>query len=131
VKTPILNLSIPSWVGSFLLVLLLLVSRGSELQAQTQSSEQTLAAMDKCREQVISQLSLSDKLKMRAAMGVIQSNPRYITANDAVNNAATPSAKIEARKTLAKIKLDLIEKQDPSLKATVEKIREAQAAVLR
>ena len=64
-------------------------------------------------------------------MGVIQSNPRYITANDAVNNAATPSAKIEARKTLAKIKLDLIEKQDPSLKATVEKIREAQAAVLR
>jgi len=131
VKATIRNLSIPSWVVSFLLVLLLLVSRGSELQAQTQSSEQTLTAMDKCREQVISQLSFTDKMKMRAAMGAIQSNPRYITANDAVNNAATPGAKIEARKTLAMLKLDLIEKQDPSLKATVEKIRAAQSAVLK
>ena len=87
--------------------------------------------MDKCREQVISQLSLGDKLKMRSAMAVIQSNPRYITSNDAVNNAATPGAKIEARKTLAKLKLDLIEKHDPSLKATVEKIRAAQSAVLK
>jgi hypothetical protein len=129
-SSPNLNISIRPWIGSLLLVLLLCF-QGSQLQAQTQSPQQILAAMEKCREQVIGQLSFSDKLKMKAAMGSIQSNPQYIVANDAVNNAATPVAKIEARKTLAKLKLDLIEKQDPSLKATVEQIRAAQAAVLK
>ena len=104
---------------------------GSLLHAQTQSPEQVLAAMEKCREQVISQLSFYDKMKMKAAMGAIANNPEFIAANNAVTNAPTPQAQVDARKSLAKVKLDLIEKQDPSLKPIVEKIRVAQASVLK
>ena len=127
---PNLNISIRPWIGSLLLVLLLCF-QGSQLQAQTQSPQQILAAMEKCREQVISQLSLSDKLKMRAAMGAIQQDSHFVAASKAVSNATTPEAQINARKALAKVKLDLIAQQDPSLKPIVEKIRSAQAAVLK
>jgi len=129
-SSPNLKISIRPWIGSLLLVLLLSF-QGPQLQAQTQSPEQTLAAMEKCREQVISQLSFSDKIKMRAAMGAIQSNPQFMAANKAVIDAPTLEAQIAARKALANVKLDLIEQQDPSLKPVVEKIRSAQAAVLR
>ena len=112
-----------------LIVTLLAVA--APLRAQTNSPAQTLAAMEKCREQVISQLSFSDKMKMKAAMGAIQTNPQFIAANNAVKNAPTPEAQIEARKALAKVKLDLIVLQDPSLKPIVEKIRAAQALVLK
>jgi hypothetical protein len=101
------------------------------LQAQTNSPAQTLAAMEKCREQVISQLSFSDKMKMKAAMGAIQNNPQFVAANKAVTDAPTPEAQVEARRALAKVKLDLIAQQDPSLKPIVEKIRAAQASVLK
>lgn len=104
---------------------------GSLLHAQTQSPEQVLAAMEKCREQVISQLSFSNKMKMKAAMGSIANNPEFIAANNAVTNASTPQAQVQAKRALAKVKLDLIEKQDPSLKPIVEKIRVAQASVLK
>jgi hypothetical protein len=87
--------------------------------------------MEKCRTQAISQLSFSDKMKMKAAMSAIQTNPQFIAANNAVTNAQTPEAQIEARKALAKVKLDLIAQQDPSLKPVVEKIRAAQALVLK
>ena len=113
------------------LLLILLIPLACELQAQTQSPEQTLAAMDKSREQVISQLSFGDKMKMRSAMGTIQSNPQFIAANAAVANAPTPEAQIQARRAFAKLKLDLMVKQDLSLKTVVEKIRAAQAAVLK
>lgn len=114
-----------------LLLLILLIPLACELQAQTQSPQQVLAAMDKSREQVISQLSFGDKMKMRSALGVIQSNPQFISANNAVINAPTPEAQIQARKAFAKLKLDLISQQDPSLKTVVEKIRLAQTAVLK
>jgi hypothetical protein len=104
---------------------------GARLHAQTQSPEQVLAAMEKCREQVISQLSFSDKMKMKAAMGAIANDPEFIAANNAVTNAPTPQAQVDARKSLAKVKLDLIGKQDPLLKPIVEKIRAAQASVLK
>jgi len=123
-NTPILDISLRPYLGSFLVAMLVL---GSQLKAQTQSPEQTLAAMDQCREQVISQLSFGDKMKMKEAMGVIQ----FIAANAAVTNAPTQEDKIAARKTLAKVKLDLIAQQDPSLKPVVDKIRTAQAAVLK
>ena len=129
-SSPNLNISIRPWIGSLLLVLLLCF-QGSQLQAQTQSPQQILAAMEKCREQVISQLSFSDKLKMRAAMGAIQHDSQFVAASKAVSDATTPEAQINARKALAKVKLDLIALQDPSLKPTVEKIRSAQAAVLK
>jgi hypothetical protein len=48
-----------------------------------------------------------------------------------VANAPTPEAQIQARRAFAKLKLDLIVKQDPSLKTVVERIRAAQAAVLK
>jgi len=112
----------------FITALLVLVT---PLQAQTQSPEQVLAAMEKCREQVINQLSFGEKMKMRAAMNAIQSNPKFMVANKTVTDATTPEAQIAARKNLAKVKLDLIEQQDPSLKPVVDKIRTAQAAVLR
>ena len=127
-NTPIRDISLRPYLGSFLVAILAL---GSQLKAQTQSPEQTLAAMDQCREQVISQLSFGDKMKMKAAMGVIQSNPQFIAANAAVTNAPTLEDKIASRKALAKVKLDLIAQQDPSLKPVVEKIRTAQAAVLK
>ena len=104
---------------------------GARLHAQTQSPEQVLAAMEKCREQVISQLSFSDKMKMKAAMGAIANDPEFIAANNAVTKAPTPQAQVDARKSLAKVKLDLIGKQDPLLKPIVEKIRAAQASVLK
>lgn len=103
---------------------------GETVSAQTQSPQQVLAAMEKCREQVISQLSFGDKMKMRAAMNAIQDDPRFVAANNAVKNAPTPEAQIGARKALAKVKLDLIAQKDPSLKPVVEKIRAAQATVL-
>ena len=107
------------------------VALGVRLHAQTQSPEQVLAAMEKCREQIISQLSFSDKMKMKAAMGAIANDPEFIAANNAVTNASTPQAQVQAKRALAKVKLDLIEKQDPSLKPIVEKIRAAQASVLK
>ena len=127
-NTPIRDISLRLYLGSFLVAMLAL---GSQLKAQTQSPEQTLAAMDKSREQVISQLSFGDKMKMRSAMGTIQSNPQFIAANAAVANAPTPEAQIQARRAFAKLKLDLMVKQDLSLKTVVEKIRAAQAAVLK
>jgi uncharacterized protein YpiB (UPF0302 family) len=127
-NTPIRDISLRPYLESFLVAMLVL---GSQLKAQTQSPEQTLAAMDQCRERVISQLSFGDKMKMKEAMGVIQSNPQFIAANAAVTNAPTLDDKIAARKTLAKVKLDLIAQQDPSLNPVVEKIRTAQAAVLK
>ena len=119
-KSAIRHFSLRPYLGSLLVAGLAL---GTHLQAQSKSPEQTLAAMDKCREQVISQLSFSDKMKMKSAMGAIQDNPQFI--------AATPQAQIDARKALAKVKLDLIAQQDPSLKPVVEKIRAAQASVLK
>lgn len=113
------------------LVITALLVLVTPLQAQTQSPEQVLAAMEKSRQQVINQLSFSDKMKIRAAMNAIQSNPRFLAANKTVTDATTPEAQVAARKNLAKVKLDLIEQQDPSLKPVVDKIRTAQAAVLR
>jgi hypothetical protein len=112
-------------------VVMATVALGVRLHAQTQSPEQVLAAMEKCREQVISQLSFSDKMKMKAAMGAIANDPEFIAANNAVTNASTPQAQVQAKRALAKVKLDLIEKQDPSLKPIVERIRAAQASVLK
>ena len=106
------------------------IAFGGRLPAQTGSSAQILAQMDQRREQVISQLSFSDKMKFRSAMGAIQNNLRLIAANKAVTNAATPEAQIQARKALAKVKLDLLEKQEPSLKPVVDKIRMAEASAL-
>ncbi len=108
-----------------------LITLGGRLPAQTSSPEQALAAMDKCREQVISGLSFGDKMKMKAAMGAIQNKPEFLAANNAVKDARTPEAKIEARKSLAKVKLDLLSQVDPSLKPIVAKIRAAQSAVLQ
>jgi hypothetical protein len=127
-KSAIRHISLRPYFGSLLVAGLAL---GTQLHAQSKSPEQTLAAMDKCREQVISQLSFPDKMKMKAAMGAIQNNPEFIAANSAVKNAPTPEAQIEARKSLAKVKLDLIAQQDPSLKPVVDKIRAAQASVLK
>lgn len=125
-----LTVTMPRVLLGSLLLAVLLASAG-RLQAQSKSPEQTLAAMEKCREQVISQLSFSDKMKMKSAMGAIQNNPQFIAANKAVTNAPTPEAQIEARKALAKVKLDLIVRKDPSLEPVVDKIRAAQASVMK
>jgi len=113
------------------MLVLLVFGAGGQLHAQNLSPEQALAAMDKCREQVVSQLSFSDKMKMRGAMSAIQGNKQFIDANNMVINALTPEEKVKARKELARVKLDLLEKQDPSLKAIVGQIRSAQAALLK
>ena len=128
-----MNIPIRSAIPRLLLasVYMAAIAFGSQLHAQTQSPEQVLAAMEKCREQVSSQLSFSDKMKMKAAMGAIANDPEFIAANNAVTNASTPQAQVQAKRALAKVKLDLIEKQDPSLKPIVEKIRAAQASVLK
>lgn len=103
----------------------------SRLAAQPQSPRQVLAAMEECREQVISGLSFADKMKMKAALSAIQDKPEFVAANNAVKNAPTPEAQVEARKALARVKLDLIEKENPSLKHVVEKIRAAQDAAVK
>lgn len=117
-------------LAPLVLAVIAVMAPGETVSAQTQSPQQVLAAMEKCREQVISQLSFGDKMKMRAAMNAIQDDPRFVAANNAVKNAPTPEAQIGARKALAKVKLDLIAQKDPSLKPVVEKIRAAQATVL-
>jgi hypothetical protein len=43
---------------------------GTQLQAQTQPPQQVLSAMEKCRLQVISQLSFGDKMKMKAVLAM-------------------------------------------------------------
>ncbi len=118
------------FLAPLVLAVISVMALGDTVSAQTQSPQQVLAAMEKCREQVISQLSFGDKMKMRAAMDAIQDDPRFVAANNAVKNAPTPEAQIGARKALAKVKLDLIAQKDPSLKPVVEKIRAAQATVL-
>ena len=118
------------FLAPLVLAVIAVMALGDTVSAQTQSPQQVLAAMEKCREQVISQLSFGDKMKMRAAMDAIQDDPRFVAANNAVKNAPTPEAQIGARKALAKVKLDLIAQKDPSLKPVVEKIRAAQATVL-
>jgi len=118
------------FLAPLVLAVIAVMVLGDTVSAQTQSPQQVLAAMEKCREQVISQLSFGDKMKMRAAMDAIQDDPRFVAANNAIKNAPTPEAQIGARKALAKVKLDLIAQKDPSLKPVVEKIRAAQAAVL-
>jgi len=125
------KLAIHSLIGALHLFLCLLGLLCSQLQAQTQSPEQTLVAMEKCRDQVIAGLSFSEKMKMKAAMSAIKSKPDFVAANNAVKNASTPEEQIAAKKTLAKVKLDLITQQDSSLKPVVEKIRIAQSTVLR
>jgi hypothetical protein len=70
-------------------------------------------------------------MKMKAAMSAIENKPEFMAANNAVKNAPTLEAQIEARKALSKVKLDLIARQDPSLKPIVDKIRAAQAMVLK
>ncbi len=117
-------------LAPLVLAVISVMALGDTVSAQTQSPQQVLAAMEKCREQVISQLSFGDKMKMRTAMDAIQDDPRFVAANNAVKNAPTPEAQIGARKALAKVKLDLIAQKDPSLKPVVEKIRAAQATVL-
>jgi hypothetical protein len=113
-----------------LAVIAVMYPRG-ELSAQTQPPQQVLAAMEKCRDQVIGGLSFSEKMKMKAAMSAIENKPEYVAANNAVKNAPTLEAQIEARKALATVKLDLIAGQDPSLKPIVDKIRAAQAMELK
>ena len=111
-------------------LILAVVACGGELPAQTNSPTEILAAMDQCREQVISRLSITEKLKFRSAMSAIQNNPQFIAANNAVKHAATPEAQIQARRALADVKLDLMERQDPSLKPAIGKIRAAQASTM-
>ncbi len=95
------------------------------------SADQTLETMEKCRDQVVAGLSFSDKMKMKAALRAIQDCPEYVAANKAVIDASTPEAQVKARKSFAQVKLDLLVRQDPSLKLVVEKIRSAQAAALK
>jgi hypothetical protein len=127
-KSALRLFSIRSYFRVFLAAVLVL---GGPLLAQNANPEQTLAAMEKCREQVISGLSFSEKMKMKAAMAAIQNKPVLVAANSAVSSASTPQAQIEARKALSMVKLDLITRQDPSLKPVVDKIRAAQASLLK
>ena len=127
-KSALRLFSIRSYFRVFLAAVLVL---GGPLLAQNANPEQTLAAMEKCREQVISGLSFSEKMKMKAARAAIQNKPVLVAANSAVSSASTPEAQIEARKALSIVKLDLITRQDPSLKPVVDKIRAAQASLLK
>ena len=127
-KSALRLFSIRSYFRVFLAAVLVL---GGPLLAQNANPEQTLAAMEKCREQVISGLSFSEKMKMKAAMAAIQNKPVLVAANSAVSSASTPEAQIEARKALSIVKLDLITRQDTLLKPVVDKIRAAQASLLK
>jgi hypothetical protein len=127
-KTALRLFSISSYFRFFLAAVLVLAG---PLSAQNANPEQTLAAMEKCREQVISGLSFSEKMKMKEAMAAIQNKPVLVAASNAVSSASTPEAQIEARKALSMVKLDLITRQDPSLKPVVDKIRAAQASLLK
>jgi hypothetical protein len=91
--------------------------------------EQTLAAMDACRDRVINGLSLCDKMALRTAMDAIQGNPELVAANRAVANAPSAEARVVARNRVAALKLDLLGRQNPSLKPILDKIRTAQALI--
>ena len=69
--------------GPLLTALIAIMAGETRLPAQERSPQQVLAAMDKCREQVIAGLSFSDKMKMKAALGAIQGDPRFVAANKA------------------------------------------------
>lgn len=113
------------------LILTVALEVGEPLRAETNSTTQVLALMDQRRERVISSLSFGEKMKLRSAMGCIRDNPEFVAANNAVTHAPTPEARVKARKALAKLKLELLEKQDPSLRPILEKIHEAEASAPR
>jgi len=46
-------------------------------------------------------------------MAAFQSNPPFIAANNAVTSASPPEDRIEARKALVGVTLDLIPQRDP------------------
>jgi len=101
------------------------------LAAQNAADGPTLEAMEKCRERVIDGLSLGEKIRMKSAMNAIQGNPEFLAANKAVTDATTTEARMRARRNLAKVKLDLIARKDPSLQPVVARIRAAQSALLK
>ncbi len=98
-------------------------------QGLASTPDQTLAAMDACRDRVINGLSLGDKMALRAAMDAIQGNPELVAANRAVANAPSAEARVVARNRVASLKLDLLGRQNPSLKPILDKIRTAQALI--
>jgi hypothetical protein len=114
------------WVGVFRLAVLIFML---SCWVEAASPEQTLAAMDACRDRVINGLSLGDKMALRAAMDAIQGNPELVAANRAVANAPSAEARVVARNRVASLKLDLLGRQNPSLKPILDKIRTAQALI--
>jgi hypothetical protein len=113
----------------FGMLVVFLMSFGHPYPLLGASPEQTLAAMDACRDRVINGLSLGDKMALRAAMDAILGNPDLLAANRAVANAPSAEARIDARNRVAALKLDLLGRQNPSLKPTLDKIRTAQALI--
>lgn len=97
---------------------------------QGATPEQTLATMDACREKVINSLSLGDKMSLRTAMDAIQGNPDLVAANRALANAPSAEARVDARKKVAALKLDLLVRKNPSLQPVVERIRAAEGSIL-
>lgn len=114
------------WVGVFRLAVLIFML---SCWVEAASPEQTLAAMDACRDRVINGLSFGDKMALRAAMDAIQGNPELVAANRAVANAPSAEARVVARNRVASLKLDLLGRQNPSLKPILDKIRTAQALI--
>jgi hypothetical protein len=114
------------WVGVFRLAVLIFML---SCWVEAASPEQTLAAMDACRDRVINGLSLCDKMALRTAMDAIQGNPELVAANRAVANAPSAEARVVARNRVASLKLDLLGRQNPSLKPILDKIRAAQASI--
>ncbi len=111
------------------MLVVFLMSFGHPCPLLGATPEQTLAAMDACRDRVINGLSLGDKMALRAAMDAIQGNPELVAANRAVANAPSAEARVVARNRVASLKLDLLRRQNPSLKPILDKIRTAQALI--
>lgn len=119
--------AVQGWCFGMLVVSLLVLGHSCPLLGA--SPEQTLAAMDACRDRVIDGLSLGDKMTLRSAMDAIQGNPDLVAANRAVANAPSAEARVVARNRVAVLKLDLLGRQNPSLKPILDKIRVAQASI--
>jgi hypothetical protein len=68
-------------------------------------------------------LTEAERQQLDAAMKKIADDPEWVAAKQSAKDAQTPEAKKETRKSMGKLRHDLLLKADPTLQPILEKMR--------
>jgi len=68
-------------------------------------------------------LTEAERQQLDVAMKKIADDPEWVAAKQSAKDAQTPEAKKEARKSMGKLRHDLLLKADPTLQPILEKMR--------